>query len=82
MLLGNRFHLDKSRVVSTQRGQMVSSSVNCVHAHVSCYVQTVDPDNSWIALLKVWIHALHEQSMDWVNLVRSVDYATIRIHVT
>ena len=82
MLLGNRFHLDKSQVVSTQRGQMVSCSVNCVHAHVSCYEQTVDPNNSWITPLKVWIHALREQSMDWTNLVQSVDYATIRIRVT
>ena len=24
----------------------------------ACYVQTVDPDNPWIALRKLWIHAL------------------------
>ena len=28
-----------------------------------CYAQTMDRDNPWIALLKVWIRALRGQSM-------------------
>ena len=29
-----------------------------------CYAQTMDRDNPWIALLKVWIRALRGRSMD------------------
>ena len=47
-----------------------------------CYVQTVDPGNPWIALLKKMdpcvICALHVQSMDWTNLAQSVDCTTTR----
>ena len=44
-----------------------------------CYAQTMDRDNPWIALLKVWICALHGQSMDCAALARSMDRATTHV---
>ena len=41
-----------------------------------CYAQTMDRDNPWIALPKVWIRALCGQSMDCPALARSTDCAT------
>ena len=45
----------------------------------TCYAQTMDRDNPWIALLKVWIRALRRQSMDCTALARSMDCATTHI---
>ena len=44
-----------------------------------CYAQTMDRDNPWIALLKVWILALRGQSMDYPALARSMDCATTHV---
>ena len=46
------------------------------------YAQTMDWDNPWIALLKVWIRALCGQSMDCPTFARSMDCATTHTHVS
>ena len=46
----------------------------CNSSHI-CYAQTIDRDNPWIALLKVWIRALRGQSMDCASAAQSMDCA-------
>ena len=52
---------DMSRLVIQKLG---SRSIKQTHNFYICYAQTMDRDNPWIALLKVWIRALRWQSMD------------------
>ena len=47
-----------------------------------CYAQTMDRDNPWIALLKVWIRALRGQSMDCPALAQSMDCATTHVTIS
>ena len=52
----------------------------CLYIYIYiCYAQTMDRDNPWIALLKVWIRALRGQSMDCPALARSMDCATTHV---